>query len=116
MEAPWSFDVYCKVSKGANRDAVDLLAQLRPDLLRRERHILVNRATVNGSWVCFFRDVGWSCAQTFKASRPLWLPEIAVVLFKDEPSASDSRRTCQNHGVSLVGIIGCPVCADFYER
>jgi hypothetical protein len=116
MEALWTFDVYCKVSKGSNQDAVELLTQLRPDLLRRERHIFVNRAAVNGSWMCFLRDVGWSDAQAFKASRPSWMLAVAVVLFNDDPSASDSRPTCQNHGVRFAGIIGCPVCADFYKR
>ncbi|HYG36689.1 MAG TPA: hypothetical protein VEC99_17980 [Clostridia bacterium] len=115
MEDPIRFDTWARITAGQREVLIQFLQNSFPDRPAVELRKRANDA-VRGAAILIAQHVTWARVSRM-LSRDLELfSEISVYQEGYGPSDCSHRRSCPIHNVFYSGVLGCPVCGEFYAK
>jgi hypothetical protein len=115
MEEPVTFALWVAVAPEKKVEAERLLQRAQPELARFLLLQRVARGLHERAPVLLVDDVGWSEVQRWKSeAEHLGPPTVYQARFG--PAEAHRLRRCVPHDLRYAGILGCPLCIDYYRR
>lgn len=113
MEDPITFDVWGRLRPGMGEVARALLHEARPGASRLSILQSIAKApTPDG--LLIIEGIGWAAAEEWRARASEAFERIELYQSGHSPSRQAHLQLCPIHRLYFGGVLGCPVCQDFY--
>ncbi len=115
MEGRIAFDLWGDVIPEFKERALETIGDLRPELTRPAilRELIL--APAPGRWIMIAQNLEWDTMRTLREQVITCFAHPQAYQAGYGPSDRDRLKECPVHRLFYGGVLGCPVCRDWFR-